>query len=332
MNHIAKQIHAKITQAKKILLIPHTNPDGDALGSASALTHYLESIGKPHSIWCATPAGEEFGYLFGIKKITSDASVWKENSHDLVIVLDTGDITRAGMAEHLANLSERPALINIDHHSTNEQFGDINLVNASASSTAEVLYAFFRANKIAISRSIATSLMTGIMTDTDNFTNAAAGENSLAIAGELIRAGADRSIIRSRLFGHKSVAALTLWGRALARLTELGETRIIGTEITLRDIKECRATESDADGIANFLNLADPMNGRAMLVLKELADGRWRGSLRTTRSDVDVSAIALALGGGGHKKAAGFTIEATSADEVKQKILSVMRDTKIHDK
>ncbi len=309
MHHIARQIYAAIQKAKNIVLIPHANPDGDALGSVTAALGYLISIGKSPRAFCATGIGHHYRYLAYLDLITSDPSIWKQETFDLIIVFDSGDLRYAGVADHIDSLSPKPMIINIDHHATNEQYGAINMVDAKASSTAEVLHRFFRYNQIPVDRRMATSILTGLMTDTDNFTNAATSPSSLSIASDMIIKGADVAAIRSHIFKNKSLAALKLWGIALMRLEKNEVLKIAYTYLTQKDVRETHAGENDIEGIANFLSNLNNIDSLVSMILKELPDGRFKGSFRTTRNDIDVSAWAKALGSGGHKKAAGFSVE-----------------------
>lgn len=302
----AKLIAERLRAARDIILVPHRNPDGDALGSAAGLSDWLSNINVAHSAFCATPINSRLSFIPGNASVTSDASVWQRALLDCVVVCDSGDMEYAGIASHITGLSHRPLIINIDHHHTNTRFGDLNLVLPDASSTAEVMYHFFRWNGIIISSRGATALLAGILTDTDRFTNSATTPESLAAAHELVLRGADLRGIASSIFQNKSVACFRLWGAALSRLERHPALDLAYTFITQEDLKTLGADDADAEGIANTLN--ELRETRASLILRELQNGEWKGSFRSTRDDTDVSVWARALGGGGHKKSAGFTV------------------------
>ena len=311
MQHTARQIHRHIQGAKRLMLIPHQNPDGDALGSVAAFMQWLRTIDKAHTSFCATPITPRLKFLPHLDYITIDPAIWQDETIDTIIVFDSGDLRYAGVADYIAKLKHHPTIINIDHHITNERFGLYNMVMPGASSTTEVLYRFFSANDIEIDEHIATCLLTGLMTDTDNFTNGATSHIALAIAGELLTRGGDIHLIRNLVFRDKSIPTLQLWGAVLSRLEKNTELDIVYTYLTQADLKRFGVGEVEAEGIANFMNnLAD---GRAGLILKELPNGQFKGSFRTTRDDTDVAAFAKKLGGGGHKKAAGFTVDGPIA-------------------
>jgi len=318
----AKLIYQEILKAEHIILVPHRNPDGDALGSVTALADLFTRINIPFTIFCATGIPDNLRFLEHTDNITSNVNVWKTSKKSTIILLDSGDLGYAGVDELIAGLKYDPTIINIDHHATNQQFGTYNLVIEGASSTTEILYMFFRYNKIDISPEMATSLMTGLITDTGNFSNAGTSRHALAVASDLSRKHADVTYIRNNVFKNKSVQALKLWGRVLSRL-ELHERHGIAyTYYTKQDIEEFAVTEEELDGIANLLN--DLNEGYAVMVLRERPDGSVKGSLRTTKDNVDVSLIAQTFEGGGHKKAAGFTITGHSIESACEHIFDTL--------
>jgi phosphoesterase RecJ-like protein len=307
MTQLTKQIHQLFTQAHHIVIIPHQNPDGDAMGSATAFMEYLNHLQKKGTIFCATPISEKWHFLHHPRFSTCDPELFKDTSIDLIVVLDSGDLRYAGV-DHL--VKDHPAkIINIDHHQTNEHFGHFNLVIPTAASTTEVLYTFFRHNHIPYTPRMATALLTGFITDTDSFTNAATSADAMAAAGELLRHGGNLHTVTGSTVRNKSLESLKLWGIALSRLQKHEPLDITYTYITQEDLKECNIQENEVEGIANLLNNLE--NTKIAMVLKQTSEGSVKGSLRTTRDDVDVSLIAQKMGGGGHKKAAGFSASGT---------------------
>lgn len=322
-HRIAKQIYIALQGAKNILLVPHQKPDGDALGSVTALMHLLRTMEKKHAIFCATEYTKKLNFLPGVETLTTNPDIWKKEQFDLVLVVDSGDLGYAGVSHHIYELNPKPFIINIDHHPTNERFGDLNLVIEKASSTCEILYNFFVLNNLNIDSHIATCLLTGIITDTGNFTNSATTVQSLQIASNLIRKGANIKLIKEIVFKDKSVDGLKLWGTMLSRLTKHDTHQIVYTYITQQEMKDHHVDDSEVEGVANFMNSLS--EGKAALVLKELPDGKVKGSFRTTRDDVDVSHYAKKLGGGGHVKAAGFTVDGP-VDTALEQIWSTLEE------
>ncbi len=321
-SHIAKQIYQVIQDAKNILLVPHQNPDGDALGSSTAFAKWLRQENKTYSFFCATPFQPKFSYLFAGEKVHTCADVWIKEPIDVLVVFDSGDLRYAGIASYVEKMDKKPIIINIDHHATNESYGDYNLVVSSSSSTCEMIYRFFLENKIQITADMATSLLTGLITDTDNFTNSATSPFSLSMASALVAAGGHFYHIKETVYHGTTLGALSVWGIALSRLYHQKDLNLVYTYLTLEDIKNAQATETEIEGIANFLNSLN--EGDYSLTLKEKTPNVFKGSFRTTRNDLDVSAYAKALGGGGHKKAAGFVVEGTITEAL-EKIFAAIR-------
>ena len=305
MQRTAQQIHNHIKSVSKLALVSHPNPDGDTLGAAMAFAEYLQKLGKEVKIFCLTPVPDKFSFLYNIGLVSQNPDVFLDL--DAIAVLDCGDLRYAGVADIIKD--NAATIINIDHHATNEKYGHLNMVLPTAASTTEIVYNFFKLNNIQITPSMATALLTGLITDTDNFTNQATSYGSLTAAGELLRLGANWVTIHHALVQNKSIHLLKLWGVVLSRLSKKEEAGIAYTYLTTQDMIGHDASEDDVEGIANFLNKLD--DAKISLFIKETSDGKIKGSLRTTHDDVDVSILAKKLGGGGHKKAAGFTTEGT---------------------
>jgi phosphoesterase RecJ-like protein len=316
-HRIAKQIYTKVMASSHLLLIPHQNPDGDALGSVTSFMKFLEKNHKPYTVFCQTGVSDKLIFLPGAERVSSDPAIWHTVPFDTIVVFDSGDLRYAGVADYIAALEKKPTLICFDHHATNEHYGDLNLVIPTASSTTEILYRFYTYNNVVIDRDIATCLLTGLVTDTDNFTNAGTSAGSLAIGGQLIKLGGDLNLIKDWVFKDKTVTTLKLWGKILSRLAHHEKHDVVYTYFTQDDLKEYDVSDTETEGIANFLN--NLKDGRAALILKELPDGAGvKGSFRTTRNDTDVSKIAKKLGGGGHKKAAGFSLAHNIEDALEK--------------
>ncbi len=305
------QIHAHLTtRARRVVVVPHKNPDGDTLGAATAFFHYLKSHGIDATLWCKTGASAPLAFLPHAEELRSDPALWDGASvarqFDTVCIFDAGDPTFAGVADRIATLGMRPTIINFDHHFTNTHFGDYNFVQLDAASTTQVLYNYFHAIQFPIDAPTATCLLTGLMTDTGNFSNPATSESALAVGAELIRRGGSYHAILQYTYRNKSADALKLWGIALSRLSIKPELNIAYTALTRADMEGLRVTDGDIEGVSNFMNSIG--DTKISLLLKETHDGFVKGSLRTTASDVDVSALAATFGGGGHRKAAGFAV------------------------
>lgn len=319
----AKAIEKQFKNATGIIIVPHPHPDGDAFGSASAINEYLKRFGHDPIIYCSTPINPRLNSLPNSPIITNDPKIFEADHIDTILVLDSGDLRYAGIAEIIRTIGQKnkaPTIINIDHHNTNEHYGKFNMVDVDASATTEVIYRFFEYNRQKISPHMATNLLVGLITDTDNFSNSGTTPSSLGIAGELVRLGANYNLINYFTQKDKTIGLLKLYGSALLRLTKNEEKNLAYTYLKKADFENNNISENDGDGLANFMNNIE--GAKVMLILKETSDNRVKGSFRTADDNIDVSAWAKQLGGGGHKKAAGFTVKGT-AEEIIERILTM---------
>jgi len=304
---IAKKIHEVIIEAENILIISHKNPDGDTLSSACAFMQFLRIAGKNHMAFCATPINKNLAFLPHLEYFVTDIEIFQRNFFDVVVVFDSGDLAYAGVEKHLANMVHSPIIINIDHHLTNQMYGRYNLVIPKAASTTEVLYNFFKINEVALDKHIAICLLTGIITDTGHFLNPSTTANALKIASRLMDYGANLKMIQGWTMKNKTLDGLRLWGKVLSRLSKNEKYDIATAIISQNDLAGQKISDEEVEGLANFLN--NLSGAKVVLLLKEKEDGTIKGSLRTTDPDTDVSKLAQILGGGGHIKAAGFTVK-----------------------
>ena len=293
-----------IKKSKNILLTAHRKPDSDTLGSVLALNDILKKLKKNIYCYCQDNIPERFNFMIGSSDIISGSKILSKISNiDLIITLDSGSIDQAGI-NNLPFAKEIP-IINIDHHQDSTYFGKINIVKGNTSSTAEIIYDIFNKVGLPINKEIATCLLTGIFGDTDSFKNPNTTDRTLIITSKLLAAGARLKQITRYTLQDKSLSTLKLWGEILSRIRKHNNLNMVSTIITREDLKKYSASYDDLEGISNFLNSIPET--RASLVLTE-REGEIKGSLRTLRKGVDVSKIAHLFGGGGHKKAAGFTI------------------------
>lgn len=299
-----RQLHDALRKAESVLIVSDGRPDGDSLGSTTALYHWLKREGKYVRLFCIVPPPSGFLFLDGIHDMTANPDVFN-HPYDVVITCDTTDAEHCGISEHLKRIPQKPLLAEFDHHNTNAFFGDINLVDTSACSTCEVVYRFFEAEHIAIDDKMATSLLTGLCTDTSHFSNAGTTAVGMEAAGNLCAAGARQTDILKNIVRNKTIPALRLWGTALERLKHIPELNLAVTYFKLEEIQKTEGGEEAVAGVSNFLNAACA-GVDTIIVLKEIPDGNTKASVRSL--DRDISILCKKLGGGGHKKAAGFTV------------------------
>lgn len=310
----AQEVLVRIKAASRVLLTMHRRPDPDSIGSAAAMAEFLAVNQIPSAYYCSTglPAEAQF---FGLEnksvlnpQTLSDAA----SSFDLIITFDAGDLKHAGLADYPRE--GRPFLINFDHHATNAHFGNLNIVEVSYASTTELLYHFFEVLRFPISARVASYLLAGLLADTDHFFNPATTASALQVAGLMMSKGVTLTELRQFLFERRAIKALNLVGEILARLYRHPEYAIAATYLTEEDLIRHGISADELEGVANMLNVIG--DAKAMLFLKS-EGGFIRGSLRTTSEDINVGRLAELMGGGGHRKAAGFTISGALRAEGK---------------
>lgn len=308
----SQKIKNQILKAQKILIISHQRPDADAFGSMIAFGHWLDALGKNHHKLAHQAMPENLGWLIDYRPVFIDA-LPTEADYDTLVILDSSDLPRAKADQIIAGLKNRPLIINIDHHHTNDFFGELNLVLPHASSTTEVIFKFLQALEFKINSQIANALLAGMLADTYNFTNPNTKEPTMKMASSLLLSGASLKHTSESLLKIKSLDLLISWGKILKNIKYNERLGLAWTLILPQDLNPGITESEISEGVANFLNnLSGP---KALLLLQQQSDGTIKGSLRTNEELIDVSKLAKILGGGGHQKAAGFTLKGQLIQE-----------------
>jgi phosphoesterase RecJ-like protein len=291
----------------RFLVAAHENPDGDALGSMLAATLGLRELGKDAVMYLAgeAPLPGEYGFL-SLQEVVR--SLPEDVEERVLLTLDCANERRLGPDPTV--LGRAKLVVDVDHHHDNSRFGAVNLVIADASSTAEIVRDLLRELDVPLTPEIAEALYVGLVTDTGRFQYTNTSPKSLRLAAELVEAGADVHGIFRQVYETVQFAKLKLLARALerARLYEGG--RLVISHLVRDDFAEVGAEEPYSEGIIDYLRQVEGAELVA-LIREPPTDGgpTRRISLRSSRDEVDVSAIAREAGGGGHRQAAGFSSE-----------------------
>lgn len=295
-----------LNKSGSFLLIAHEEPDGDCLGSILALNEALIGIGKKVKMVCKDQIPQVFQFLDGIEAVKTDFLI---GDHDAVVFLDNGDTRRTGFPLRLLKLKGKVSTVNIDHHPKNDlwRLAKINLADETASSTSEIVFKLISDLGLNITPKMATYLLTGIFTDTGGFRHTNTSNKVLEIVSTLLKKGGRLGKVSENIANSHPISTLRLWGIALDRLFRNKDLGIIYSVLKKEDIELAGATEEEVSGLITLINSTP--DSRISLLLYETRDGKIKGSLRTEKDGSDVSILARALGGGGHKKASGFTIE-----------------------
>jgi phosphoesterase RecJ-like protein len=302
----------ELREAERFVLVTHENPDGDALGSLVAMHRVLTALGKDSVMLMSAdefPLPYEYRF-FDLDGLQSVPPV--DVDERTVIFLDCGNIDR-----NPADVVKREGMhiLNIDHHHDNTRFGTVNHVVEDASCTAEIVWDLMRALGVEPSAETADALYVGLVTDTGKFMYENTGTRAHVMAAELIEAGVDVHGIYRRLYEGMPYSKLELLARALANVKRFDDGRLTFTLLTRDDFRLAGAEESYAEGVIDHLRSVEGTKVAALAreLLGEAGSGRKKVSLRATDGQVDVSMIARAGGGGGHRQAAGFS--TTLSDE-----------------
>jgi len=297
-----RKIHDMLLAAKRPVFVADERLDGDSLGSSLALADYLKGRGVRAPVFVSEPVPAKYRFLPNVDLCTSDTAIFDDPLVDLIVVFDCSDAAYVSRLRAFA--PSRPPIVNIDHHATNSRYGEVNQVVVASPATAEVVYQFFQENRIVPSRDAATCLITGICFDTTVFSNSATNQRALEAASDLLMGGARIHEVIRNMYQNRSVNVLRIWGAALERLRRHPDRGIVATFITLADMEQNGVTEDEVDGISNFLNLVT--DAEILFVMRETKGGGIKVSMRSMGPDV--SRIAKAMGGGGHQKAAGYSV------------------------
>jgi phosphoesterase RecJ-like protein len=294
-----------LRDADHVALACHLGPDGDALGSLLALTLALRAAGKrTTSSWGSDPfiVPKHYAFLPGLDLLVPPAEF--PAAPPVLVTFDCGSFERLGSLEPAGRAAS--CLIVVDHHATNDRFGRINLVHPEAAASAEIVHELIGRLGIAIDRVIATCIYTGLVTDTGAFKYRATSPKVLRIAADLLEHGIAHDEIVRRVYDTHPVGYLKLEGLALDRAEVVPQASLIWSWITQEDLRTYGLDMEDTEGLIDAIRTADV--AEVACVLKETPDGLYKVSLRS-KGEVDVGSISEALGGGGHRFAAGYSTE-----------------------
>ena len=310
-----KAIADALRQHERFLVVTHENPDGDALGSLLAATLALRQLGKDVVMYHAgeTPLPREYAFM-PLKGLVRQQPA--DASERVLVAVDCAKEDRIGDE---AVLALAPVVLNVDHHHDNTRFGDHNLIVADASSTGEVLRDVFAELGVELTPELAEPLYIALVTDTGRFQYANTTPKALRLAAELVEAGADIHAVFQEVYESVEFAKLKLLARALDRAEVLEGGRIVVSHLVRADFVDAGASEPYSEGIIDYLRAVEGAE-LAVLIREQLSRGAaaYKGSLRSSIDELDVSAIARRFGGGGHRQAAGFSTDLPLEETVEQ--------------
>jgi len=301
-----------IRAARSIVLTTHCSPDGDGIGSQLALYHALKNAGKNVYMHNRDGVPRIYHFLPGSDAITEGEN-FTQKDVDLIISLDAGSISRLGFPD---SFFEGRTLLDIDHHASNDRFGDVNLLEIKACSTGAIIFELIERLELRLTAAAASAIYVTVLTDTSSFRNTATTADAFDLAAKLIRAGAEPWPIAREVYESHSKEMIELLRTCLGTL----ELRDGGQSAWLHvNAAMYEHTGGDAQDTEGFIEYARSLQGIkiAVFIRPEIHTG-WKVTFRG-KYDADVGTLAVSLGGGGHHHAAGCTMHGTF-EEVQGKV------------
>lgn len=305
-----KKIYGEISHIiennKNFLVVTHIFPDGDALGSASALHVFLKKMKKNSFIICNSGLPYQYEFLPGFKDIKKDfESTGLAKGEFACFCLDCADEER--MKLDFENLRKNASVVvNIDHHISNNFFGDVNMVDRNKSATAEMIYdIFYHGFKKMIDYDIALGIYTGILTDTGRFQYSSTTADVHRIASGLLKLGVRPSDIYGYIYENDPINRFKLISRVFKRISYIEHLSLIYSYILKRDFRELDLPFYSQDGIIELLRSAE--GAKITVLIKQIKKSSYKVSLRTSERNIDLAAIAVRFSGGGHHTAAAYS-------------------------
>jgi phosphoesterase RecJ-like protein len=292
-------IATEFRKKERFLLATHINPDGDAIGSLGALALVLEGMGKQVVAYCRDEVPSFLRFLPYSDRIVREVS--KPELFEVAVLLDCGDRDRVGEAVEV--LQQVQKIIHIDHHSSGNGFGDLDLVRPECSSTAEILYEIFQAIPVVLDVNAAVNIYTAIMTDTGSFRFVNTTHRALSIAAEMVSLGVAPAEVASAVYDSMSLARLRLLALSLNTLTLRGNGLVAAMWVSRKMFEETGTSSMDTDGFVNYPRAIE--SAEVAIFVREMDSGVVNVSLRS-RGSHNVAEFAMTYNGGGHRNAAAF--------------------------
>lgn len=314
-----KLAYQKIMSSKRVLLIGHLSPDPDAISSLAAVIELIKDRDIYFYAFALGKKENEFSFIPNNELIKSEPPA-SLSFFDLVVVFDCGSLPRTGIAKEIKeNIAGRgakkiPFYIELDHHEKTDDWSDLEIRKQQKASTSIMVYDLLKVNKITINKSLSECVLSGLMSDTGCFLYSNASAQAIAVASEMLNYGASFNKLLRAMTQNSNLLSLKIWGKAIENLHFNTETGLASSGLNEAELKELKenfkeskeVVVSDLFGI--ITSFISSLEGVKVALLLREEDGIIKASLRTNDNNVNVSYLASKFGGGGHKKAAGFSI------------------------
>ena len=319
-NNSFREIAGEILKAKKIVLYPHMNMDGDALGSCVALCHAFDEFGIESRIYIVEDIPDNLVFL-NSGYCTSDAK--EVMDADISMLVDSGELKRIKGREDVFKSGKKS--ICIDHHETTSPFCDLNYIDAHAAASGELVYKLLKEMKVEGNKEIANALFAAITTDTGNFQYSNTDKLSHEIVSELYDWGLESNKVSIEIYENYRLERLKLEAEAMSGAVIFGGGRAAITKVTQAMLRETGAVMNETESIVN--NLRSIRGVEVAMLLKEEEEKLIRASIRS-KECFDVAELATVFGGGGHKHASGFTSYKTMEETWREAMLEIEKRLK----
>lgn len=307
-----------IEQHDDFLVVSHIQPDGDAASSTFAMGWLLTQLGKTYTMINEGAMPSKFSYLWGSDRVLDLSKDMPSRLYQTIISVDCADFSRIGRVSTL--FDGQAQLLNVDHHPTNDRFGSYHLIKHDAAATVQILYDLAIHMNINLDLSFGDCIYTGLLTDTGGFRYSNTSPEVMQIGANLLALGVAGSVIAEQVLERVTFSQIVLLQKALSTLSFANERKLAWLAVSLADLESTGASSEDLDGLVNY-----PRNVEGVevgMLFKEKAPGVIKVSLRSSGL-VDVAAIAQSLGGGGHVRASGCTIQGTLEEAIARMVQEV---------
>ena len=312
-----EQIAKAIRENNSFLITAHVNLEGDSLGSQLAMKELLDGLGKRSFIYDADPVPQHL--LFLPKAGNVKNKITPEDKFDAALVLDCPTLKRTGK---VADVIKGKTILNIDHHISNEKFGTVNWVDATASSAGEMVFRLFKEMDQPLTKEAALDLYIAILTDTGSFNYDNTSQATHEIAGELLGYGVDPASVSENVYERRSVSDIKLLGRVLSTIKMALDDKVAYLEVTQKMLADTGADISKSEGLVNYARSIDKVKV-AVIFKEDSKDPKKINVSFRSKGEVDVNLIASSFAGGGHKRAAGCLVEGKLEDVEKQVLAKI---------
>ncbi|MDQ6772553.1 MAG: bifunctional oligoribonuclease/PAP phosphatase NrnA [Candidatus Dormibacteraeota bacterium] len=314
----ATQLQGLLRSHDEILIFGHKDADGDTLGCSLAFAEALRAQGKTVHVVIPPPLPGMYSWMPGYERIVEDPPPGADTG--LVLFFDAGNMERSGSAA--SRIGDRATIVNIDHHTSNSMFGNVNIIDPDAAAVGQMCLDMMTGFGWEITPSMATNLYTALMTDTGGFRHENTNARALADGARLAALGADPSAIATMVYKSRPLTTLKLTGLAMAGLRVEMDGRLAYARVTRRMLREAGAVMAESEGIIDSVNSIDGID--VGVLFKEVTGTLTKISVRT-RGPVDAAALCARFGGGGHVRAAGAEIHRP-LDEAAEQVLAAARE------